>query len=182
MSESTLTKKTWGPKSFIPLLTFLAVYLGAGLIFSLMGVENPFKQISREFAVLCGLCTVLLLSRGKKEIDDNVDLVAKHCGEPGVMLMIMIFALAGAFSRCGKGHGRYGIGGELRPFYHSPSICICRRFRYFLCSGTGYGNLNGYDCRDWPNCAGHCGRGIFKPRHWQLPRLLAAVCSVTTSL
>ena len=105
MSESTLTKKTWGPKSFIPLLTFLAVYLGAGLIFSLMGVENPFKQISREFAVLCGLCTVLLLSRGKKEIDDNVDLVAKHCGEPGVMLMIMIFALAGAFSGAAKAMG-----------------------------------------------------------------------------
>ena len=105
MSESTLTKKTWGPKSFIPLLTFLAVYLGAGLISSLMGVENPFKQISREFAVLCGLCTVLLLSRGKKEIDDNVDLVAKHCGEPGVMLMIMIFALAGAFSGAAKAMG-----------------------------------------------------------------------------
>ncbi len=80
MSESTLTKKTWGPKSFIPLLTFLAVYLGAGLIFSLMGVENPFKQISREFAVLCGLCTVLLLSRGKKEIDDieRLDIDENH--------------------------------------------------------------------------------------------------------
>ena len=53
--------KNWGLKSFIPLLTFLAVYLGAGVVFSLMGTENPFKQISREFAVLCGLTTVILL-------------------------------------------------------------------------------------------------------------------------
>ena len=90
--------KNWGLKSFIPLLTFLAVYLGAGVVFSLMGTENPFKQISREFAVLCGLTTVILLSRSRKNIDLNIDLVAKHCGEPGVMLMIMIFALAGAFS------------------------------------------------------------------------------------
>ena len=97
--------KNWGLKSFIPLLTFLAVYLGAGVVFSLMGTENPFKQISREFAVLCGLTTVILLSRSRKNIDLNIDLVAKHCGEPGVMLMIMIFALAGAFSGAAKAMG-----------------------------------------------------------------------------
>ena len=97
--------KNWGLKSFIPLLTFLAVYLGAGVVFSMMGTENPFKQISREFAVLCGLTTVILLSRSRKNIDLNIDLVAKHCGEPGVMLMIMIFALAGAFSGAAKAIG-----------------------------------------------------------------------------
>ena len=97
--------KNWGLKSFIPLLTFLAVYLGAGVVFSLMGTENPFKQISREFAVLCGLTTVILLSRSRKNIDLNIDLVAKHCGEPGVMLMIMIFALAGAFSGAAEAMG-----------------------------------------------------------------------------
>nr|WP_325193009.1 aminotransferase class V-fold PLP-dependent enzyme [uncultured Oscillibacter sp.] len=97
--------KNWGLKSFIPLLTFLAVYLGAGIVFSLMGTENPFKQISREFAVLCGLTTVILLSRSRKNIDLNIDLVAKHCGEPGVMLMIMIFALAGAFSGAAEAMG-----------------------------------------------------------------------------
>ena len=97
--------KNWGLKSFIPLLTFLAVYLGAGVVFSMMGTENPFKQISREFAVLCGLTTVILLSRSRKNIDLNIDLVAKHCGEPGVMLMIMIFALAGAFSGAAEAMG-----------------------------------------------------------------------------
>lgn len=97
--------KNWGLKSFIPLLTFLAVYLGAGVVFSPMGTENPFKQISREFAVLCGLTTVILLSRSRKNIDLNIDLVAKHCGEPGVMLMIMIFALAGAFSGAAEAMG-----------------------------------------------------------------------------
>lgn len=100
-----LEEKNLGVKSFLPLLTFLAVYLGAGLVFSVMGTENPFKQISREFAVLCGLATVLFISRGKGSIDTNIDLVAKHCGEQGVMLMIMIFALAGAFSGAAKAMG-----------------------------------------------------------------------------
>lgn len=100
--ENLSEKKNCGVKSFIPLLTFLAVYLGAGIVFSVLGTENPFKQISREFAVVCGLVTVILISRGREDIEKNVDLVAKHCGEQGVMLMIMIFALAGAFSGAAK--------------------------------------------------------------------------------
>lgn len=102
-------KKGIGPVAFAPLLTFLIVYLGAGIGFSIIGVKDstPFKQISREFAVLCGLLTVVLMSvsGGKKKIDTNIDLVAKHCGEPGVMLMLMIFALAGAFSGVAKEMG-----------------------------------------------------------------------------
>ncbi|WP_298021222.1 Na+/H+ antiporter NhaC family protein [uncultured Dysosmobacter sp.] len=98
-------RKDLGAVAFIPLLTFLAVYLGAGLIFSIMGTENPFKQISREFAVMCGLVAVLVISGSRQKIEENVDLVAKHCGEQGVMLMILIFALAGAFSGTAKAMG-----------------------------------------------------------------------------
>lgn len=100
-----LQKKGYGVKSFIPLLTFLAVYLGAGILFSLLGTENPFKQVSREFAVLCGLLAVILISRGKGSIEKNIDLVSAHCGESGVMLMILIFALAGAFAGAAKAMG-----------------------------------------------------------------------------
>lgn len=46
--ENLSEKKNCGVKSFIPLLTFLAVYLGAGIVFSVLGTENPFKQISRR--------------------------------------------------------------------------------------------------------------------------------------
>ena len=72
--ESIMEKKKGiGLAAFAPLWTFLIVYLGAGIIFSIIGVKDsaPFKQISREFAVLCGLLTVVLmsLSGGKKKID-----------------------------------------------------------------------------------------------------------------
>ena len=101
----SLQKRTLGAKSFIPLLTFLVVYLGAGIFFSITGTENPFKQIPREFAVMCGLTTIILLSKGRADIDRNIDLVAKHCGEPGAMLMVIILALAGAFSGAAKAMG-----------------------------------------------------------------------------
>ena len=55
MSDEIVESKKQGARYFIPLLTFLAIYLGAGIIFSIWGVETPFKQISREFALLCGV-------------------------------------------------------------------------------------------------------------------------------
>lgn len=104
MKDNLKPTKSWGAKAFLPLLTFLCVYLGAGLIFTILGVENPFKQISREFAVLCGLLVVVImsLSGGKDNVEKNIDLVSRHCGEPGVMLMLLIFALSGAFSGVAK--------------------------------------------------------------------------------
>ena len=137
--------KNWGLKSFIPLLTFLAVYLGAGVVFSLMGTENPFKQISREFAVLCGLTTVILLSRSRKNIDLNIDLVAKHCGEPGVMLMIMIFALAGAFSGAAEAMGgteaavNFGLSIIPRQFVFAGVFVISSALG--LATGTSMGTI-----------------------------------------
>ena len=62
------TEQKLGFEILIPLLTFLAVYLAPASCFP-DGTENPFKQISREFAVLCGLTTVILLSRSRKNID-----------------------------------------------------------------------------------------------------------------
>ena len=137
--------KNWGLKSFIPLLTFLAVYLGAGVVFSMMGTENPFKQISREFAVLCGLTTVILLSRSRKNIDLNIDLVAKHCGEPGVMLMIMIFALAGAFSGAAEAMGgteaavNFGLSIIPRQFVFAGVFVISSALG--LATGTSMGTI-----------------------------------------
>lgn len=138
-------EKNWGVKSFIPLLTFLIVYLGAGVVFSLLGQENPFKQISREFAVLCGLTTVILMSRGRKDIDFNIDLVAKHCGEPGVMLMIMIFALAGAFSGAAEAMGgtesavNFGLSVIPRQFVFAGVFVISSALG--LATGTSMGTI-----------------------------------------
>lgn len=103
MSEAK--KNFWGAKSFLPLMTFLAIYLGAGIIFSCMGVETPFKQISREFSLVCGLFVLLLLGRSKAGIERNADVLVKGAADPNSLLMLMIYVTAGAFSGAAKGMG-----------------------------------------------------------------------------
>ena len=90
-------QKTYGFWAFIPILVFLLVYIGGGLIFSVLGFESPFKQIPRETSLLIGVLAALFMSR-KMNIDDKIEMISKHAGQPGVMTMVLIFLVAGAFS------------------------------------------------------------------------------------
>lgn len=95
--------KYLGPIAFVPLLVFLALYLGAGLIFTALGVEEPFKKIPRETALLVAIMVSVFI--GKDKLDTKFDLFCESAGQPGVILMILIFLLAGAFSGVTKATG-----------------------------------------------------------------------------
>ena len=41
--QTRLDKKDYGGLAFLPLLVFLGVYLGAGILFTILGTENPFR-------------------------------------------------------------------------------------------------------------------------------------------
>ena len=97
-------KKNYGVLAFAPLIAFLLIYLGSGLIFTAMGVADSFKQVPREFALLGGLLVVLLMGKDKT-LDQKIDVLAESGGEPGVILMSIIFLLAGAFSGAAKAMG-----------------------------------------------------------------------------
>lgn len=88
--------KYLGPIAFVPLLVFLALYLGAGLIFTALGMEEPFRKIPRETALLVALIVTVFI--GKDKLDYKFDIFCESAGQPGVILMILIFLLAGAFS------------------------------------------------------------------------------------
>ena len=105
MSDEIVESKKQGARYFIPLLTFLAIYLGAGIIFSIWGVETPFKQISREFALLCGVLVLLLMGKNKEGIEKNADVLVKGSADQNSLLMLLIYVTAGAFSGAAKGMG-----------------------------------------------------------------------------
>ncbi len=89
--------KTYGFWAFTPLLVFLLIYIGGGIIFTFMGLESPFKQIPREASLLVGIVVALIMNR-KMNIEDKVEMIAKNSGQTGVMTMVLIFLVAGAFS------------------------------------------------------------------------------------
>ncbi len=92
-----------GPIAFIPILIFLVIYLGSGIMFSILGVDEPFGQVPRETALIVGLIAALFI--GKDKLDDKVEIFSKSAGDTGVILMCLIFLLAGAFSGVAKEMG-----------------------------------------------------------------------------
>lgn len=101
--EAVIIEKNYGAAAFIPMVFFLVLYLGSGIYFTIQGVEGPFKQISREVALLFGIALALFM--GKRSLNVQVNSFAKAAGDPGVMQMCLIFILAGAFAGVVKGMG-----------------------------------------------------------------------------
>ena len=99
-------KKDYGWKGFLPLLTFLAIYLGGGLIFTAMGYGgDSFKQIPRMAALVGALLVCMLLGGKERSLEFRMDTFCKGMSNQGTMIMIMVFLLAGAFSGVAKAMG-----------------------------------------------------------------------------
>ena len=99
-------KKNYGWKGFIPLLTFLAIYLGGGIIFTLMGYGgDSFKQIPRMTALVAALLACMLMGGKGRTLEYRMDVFCKGMANDGTMIMIVVFLLAGAFSGVAKAMG-----------------------------------------------------------------------------
>lgn len=82
--------------SFCPIFLFVVLYVGAGIYFSLMGVENSFYQLSPNVAIIPGIILAWIIHKGptKHRFDQFIDGV-RH---KDIITMCIIFILAGAFS------------------------------------------------------------------------------------
>ena len=98
-----LGKKSYGWKAFFPLLVFLILYLGFGLFFYFQGEASPFDFVPREAALMFGVACALLM--GKGSFASKTDDFMKNAANPSVLLMCLIFLLAGIFSSVSKAMG-----------------------------------------------------------------------------
>lgn len=102
--KTEVTKKKYGPAAFIPLLVFLALYVGCGLYFTSIGAEGAFKQFPRHVALLAGLGVALIMNRGMR-LDAKIDIFCKNAGNSGVMLIGLIYLMAGGFQGAASAMG-----------------------------------------------------------------------------
>lgn len=92
-----------GGLSLLPLLSFLAIYIGAGLCFSLEGEAMAFYQFPAPSCALFGFFVALML--GYKNLSEHIDNFIAGISDSTVILMCVIFLLAGAFSALSKSIG-----------------------------------------------------------------------------
>ncbi|MGL9725952.1 MAG: Na+/H+ antiporter NhaC family protein [Wolbachia sp.] len=82
--------------AFIPLVIFFILYLGSGIYFSFIGIDNPLRQISPVICLLPALFFAVARNAGK--IQRNINTVIKGMGDKNTLTMCLIFLFSGAFS------------------------------------------------------------------------------------
>jgi Na+/H+ antiporter NhaC len=86
----------FGWKALLPFASFLALYLGMGVWLSWEGHSNAFYQFPAATSALFGFAVALLL--GRHRVQEQIATFTRGIGQETVILMCLIFMLAGAFS------------------------------------------------------------------------------------
>jgi Na+/H+ antiporter NhaC len=108
----------WG---LLPLFIFIVTYLVTSIV-----LQDFYKMpilVAFLFAVLIGL-----LMFPSKTFHEKVEEFAKSAGDSGIMLMILIFLLAGAFAELGKAMGAVQATVNFGLYYTSPEFLIAGLF------------------------------------------------------
>jgi Na+/H+ antiporter NhaC len=90
--------KTGNPWALLPFVVFLILFIGAGII------TGDFYSFPVIVAITIAAGVALAMNR-KVSFDKKVDIFCKGAGDSNIMLMVIIFLLAGAFSEVAKGMG-----------------------------------------------------------------------------
>ncbi|EKE74010.1 Na+/H+ antiporter NhaC family protein [Gallaecimonas xiamenensis] len=98
-----MTKPHPSPWPLLPLLTFLALFLGVGTYLSLTGVDYAFYKLKAPVAVLPALIVAVLIA--KDSLNRTVEQFLQGCGHSNIMAMCIIYLLAGAFGVVAKATG-----------------------------------------------------------------------------
>ena len=90
-------KPKQNPAALLPILVFLILYLGMGLIFEYrLEVEMAFYNIPIVVVFMVALLVACMQNRALK-FDDKLTIMAQGVGDKNIMTMILIFLVAGVF-------------------------------------------------------------------------------------
>lgn len=99
-----MEERKYGAISFLPLIIFLALYIGSGLYFTFAGAESAFSKFPRHVALLIGIVVALLMNKTMK-LDKKIDIFCENAGNSGVIIIGLIYLLAGGFQGAAKAMG-----------------------------------------------------------------------------
>ncbi len=88
-------------RALLPLGVFLSLFLGTGIWFTVQGHADAFYQLRAPVAILPAIALALWLGRRERPLDTFL----AGMGNGDVMLMCLIFLLAGAFATVSKAIG-----------------------------------------------------------------------------
>lgn len=100
---SEISKKEPKGLALLPLLVFIGIYLGAGLVLDIQGMDMAFYQFPSPVAILIGVVVAFIIFKGT--IEEKFSMFVKGCGHENVLTMCFIYLFAGAFATVAKNMG-----------------------------------------------------------------------------
>lgn len=126
------------PSALLPFLLFLAIFLGSGI------VTKDFEKMPVVVAGGIAAFVALLMNR-KASFSKKVDVFTEGAGHPNIILMCMIFLLAGAFSEVADKMGAIDSTVNLGLTFLPPSLLLVGIFVVCcfiaLAMGTSVGTI-----------------------------------------
>lgn len=107
--------------ALLPFVVFIVLFIGTGVI------SGDFTAMPLNVAVLIA-CVIAFLMNRKETLATKVEIFTKGAGNANVMLMVVIFVLAGAFSSVAKGMGAVDSTVNLGLSFLPPSLLIVGLF------------------------------------------------------
>lgn len=127
----------------LPLIVFLAIFLGSGIYHSIIGTEFAFYQVKAPVAALPAIILAILLYRGK--LNTAIEEFLQGASHPNLILMFMVFMLAGAFASVSNAIGsvdatvQFGLS-IIAPEFVLPMLFIISAF-IATAMGTSMGTI-----------------------------------------
>lgn len=136
--ENLLEERDASGVALLPLLLFIVIYLGAGMILQSKGVEMAFYRFPTVVAMTIAVIVAFLMYH-KTGINENFTLFARGAGDENIMTMLMIYLLAGAFSSVAGAMGGVASTANLGLAIISPRFIVPGIFviAAFLSTATG---------------------------------------------
>ncbi len=85
-----------GIRALLPLFIFLGLFLGTGIYLQWQGVDYAFYQLPAPVAALAGIFAAFIL--GKNSTEEKINTFIEGAGNNNIIIMCMIYLLAGAFA------------------------------------------------------------------------------------
>ena len=102
MSVNSVENKLNG-WALIPFLVFAVFYVGLSLYAGHCGFDMPWYKVPMPIAFVVASATAFLF--GRRPLEEKVDTYARGMGEANIMIMCLVFILAGVFATIAKGAG-----------------------------------------------------------------------------
>lgn len=105
MSKELRSQKQYGALALLPLIIFLVLYIGVGLVFTMLGTKDAFNLLPRHVAIFIAIVIAWTCYDRKTPVTQKIKIFTENAGSSGIAELGLILLLAGGFASAASAMG-----------------------------------------------------------------------------